>query len=159
MTTNTMVRSEIGVVLREFRKVHDMSQGDLAKACGISHAMISILENKPDKIITPAIHTAILTVGIDLKKEIHDLIVEKRRGKDRVFHENLSVPIKRLDPIKVLNDAVEKFKLASDIIRSKNDKSDAEVAQHKKEIDALEAAKKSLLEQKAVIMDQIISMA
>lgn len=159
--TGTIVRSRVATVIREFREERGMNQGKLGDATGMSHAQISILENRTNDIISPAVYNALLTVGLDLKKSIPDVIVAKQggRGKDRLFHGDLSVKIRKKDPIRLLNEARALVTQASEIIKKQVEETDAEAEEHRQAIAALDQTKKEILAQKEAIFNEIVACA
>lgn len=156
-----LVRSRVSTAIREFREERGMNQGKLADATGMSRAQISLLENKTNDIVSPAVYNALLTVDLDLKKLIPDVIVAKQggRGKDRLFHGDLSVKIRKRDPIRLLNEAKVLVNQASAIIKKQIEETEAEAEEHRQAINALEATKKEILAQKDLIFNEIVSCA
>jgi transcriptional regulator with XRE-family HTH domain len=159
MTTNTIVKSSIATAIREYRESRGMRQMDFGKASGMSASQICYLENRGDNVVTPAVYTALLSVGLDLKKAVPSVLVTKVRGKDRVFKPDLSVSIRKKDPIKLLIEAKELVTQASILIKKQVEDNEMEITEHKKAIEALEIAKKDFLSKKDSLFEAIISVA
>jgi hypothetical protein len=152
--TITIPISAVSAAIKLWREDHDnMKQCDLAEATGMSAATISVLERLPGNIITPAAYNALLTVGLDLKKSVADLIIEKRRGKDKVFQPNLNIKIpRRKDPLKFLEEGVKCFQIASEMIKRQIAETESEIAEKKAAVARLEDAVKQLKDDQRKIL-------
>jgi len=113
--------SRVSEAIISFRKLNSLNQTDFAKAIGVSTSCLNQLEHQlagHGEIITPAIYSALRSVGLDLKLSIPTLLVVKRRGKDRNFKPDPSVIIKeRRDPVEMLSKAQELISEATAIIK------------------------------------------
>jgi DNA-binding XRE family transcriptional regulator len=151
---NTVAISAVSTAVKVWREEHDdMSQAALAEAIGVSAATISVLERLPGNIVTPAVYNALITVGLDLKKVVPDVIIEKRRGKDKVFQPNLDIKIpRRKDPLKFLEEGVRCFQIASEMIKRQIAETKSEIAEKKAAVAKLEEAVKQLKEDQKKIL-------
>jgi hypothetical protein len=153
MTVTTPI-SAVSTTIKLWREDHNnMLQSALAEATGMSAATISTLERLPENIVTPAVYNALLTVGLDLKKSIPNIIIAKRRGKDKVFKPNLNIKIPtRKDPLKFLEEGVKCFQIASEMIKRQIAETESEIAEKKAAVIRLEEAVKQLKEDQKKIL-------
>lgn len=155
---NTLELSSVAEVIRHQRELLGHNQAVFAKALGVSSSQISVLENLSINKVTPAIYNSFLTIGIDLKELVPSLIVEKLRGKDRLFKSDINISLKKKDPIKLLEQARDLIKNANTIINNKISNFDSDIEKHKGDIKILEEEKKNILSKRDNILTQILDV-
>lgn len=154
---NTFACAEAASVIRSFRESAFSNQRKMAEAMGISPASMGLLEHLPYNRITPQMYNALLTVGLDLKEKVPSIIIEKIRGGKRLSRSpDLSVPIIRKDPIKLLQQARDLVVSANKIINNKITQLDEEKAEKEKAIAELDSLKKDILSRRDSLLTEIL---
>ena len=157
--SNTRQTAEVSKVIKAYREEHGLTQKACAKSIGVSAGYMSCLEALPTNKITPSIYQQFMEIGLDLKAAVPSLIVDQERGKKRVFHGDMRVPLARKDPIKLLAQARDLVHSANEIITHKVKGWDDNIDIKKQEIADLDKFKADLLDQRAQMFDNIINIA
>jgi transcriptional regulator with XRE-family HTH domain len=150
----------MSTTIKSFRASRGLSQSAFAKSVGCSPAQISVMERAKTNRITPTMYKTLCDAGLDLKGLVPSLIIEQIRAKTVNFSKksDLSVPLKRKDPIKLLCHARDLVKEANDLINSKFAKVDMEIEEHRKAIFEREKFKEGIIKEKQACLDNILSI-
>ena len=154
---NTLSLCEVSTIIKDFRLSRGLNQHKMAAAIGISSASVSLLENLHNNRLTPQMYNALLTVGLDVKEKVPSVIIEKIAGGKRISGTpDLSVSLKRKDPIKLLQQARDLVVNANKLINDHVTKLDEEKAEKERAIAELDSLKKDILSRRDSILTEIL---
>jgi DNA-binding XRE family transcriptional regulator len=156
VSMNTFTKSLVAVEIRKQREMLGHTQPTFAKLLGVSHAQVSFLENLKDNRITPSMNASFKNIGINLEEMVKGLMIHKVRGKDRTFHTDLSISMKKKDPLKLLEEATKLIKDANLIISDKFIEIDEDIKNKQDAIKVLDDLKKDISAKRDAYLTEIL---